>query len=273
VGALSRSELNVFNIRSKLKCLAVKVSSTEELHPERRETMLVKDIMQRKVITVSPETSILDVYRIMVNNKISSVPVVDREKVFLGLIHEMDLLARISVLKDKLPSVKKPGNNRAVSVNYLEFIKEQKKLYGKTAKDIMNDEVVTINEEMDLLEIIELILKRKISRFPVVRRDKLAGFLSRFDVVRALKDMEEFKIRHSDDELTDEEITAEITTALKKNMGLNIVSIHVRTVNGHVSLKGQVGSSEDHRACEELARIVPGVRDVENNLVIDALLK
>ena len=96
--------------------------------------MLVKDIMQRKVITVSPETSILDVYRIMVNNKVSSVPVVDREKVFLGLIHEMDLLARISVLKDKLPSAKKPGDNRAVSVNYLEFIKEQKKLYGKNCK-------------------------------------------------------------------------------------------------------------------------------------------
>jgi len=235
--------------------------------------MQVKDIMQKKVVTVSPEATVLDVYRAMVQNRISSVPVIDKSSNLLGLIHEMDLLARIRILKDKLPSGRKPGEKTPVSVDFGEFIREQKKLYGKSAKDIMNEEVQTIGEDMDMLELIDLILKKKIARFPVVRNRKLVGFLSRFDVVMALKDMEEFKLRHNDDELTDEEITTEITAALKRNLGLNIVNIQVRTVNGRVRLNGQVENAQDHRVCEELARIVPGVKDVENNLVIDALLR
>ena len=54
--------------------------------------MLAKDVMTRNVITVSPSDKVEEVAQLLLDNKISGVPVVDAERHVLGIITEKDLM-------------------------------------------------------------------------------------------------------------------------------------------------------------------------------------
>jgi CBS domain-containing protein len=238
-------------------------------HERRVSEMVVKDIMHRNLITVREDTPIKEVCRLMVEHKISSMPVIDADKRLLGIIPEDHLIGRLRLhgLNADRQEEKK------VRLNYQSFIEEQKRLYGKAARDIVEKNVRTVTENMDVIDAINLMLDKGFARFPVVRGDKLVGVLSRADIIKALSEMELRRDKFTEDEPGDEEITKKITAAFKEHLGMQMISIRIQCKNGVVRLSGEVGSQDDSTACEAIARSIEGAKSVENNLVIDALLK
>ena len=114
--------------------------------------MVAKDIMTKKVITVSPLTTVKDLAKTLTKNDISGVPVADKTGKLLGIVSATDIVAKS----------------------------------GKQVKAIMSQKVVSVTEETPVEEIANLLTTHKINRVPVLREKKLLGIVSRADIVRAI---------------------------------------------------------------------------------------
>lgn len=143
--------------------------------------MKVEDFMTRQVVTVTPETSVLDAARLMLDYKISGLPVVTDEDRVVGIITEHDLL--------------RGGKNdaRAQRTHWLRLMIERADLadasarfQGRKVSEAMTPDPVTITETAPLEEAGRLIGENDIKRLPVVRDNKLVGIIARADIVRAI---------------------------------------------------------------------------------------
>jgi CBS domain-containing protein len=152
--------------------------------------MLVREIMTSPAITVSPTTKIRDVARIMRENVISGVPVVDEDGTLLGIITELDLIARnapvhepryIAVLSAIIP----------VSIEEYRNYKEQlRQALAISAADLMNDEVETIAPDAPVEEALEAMLNPEVTMLPVMEDDRVIGVVTRTDLVRLIEKLE-----------------------------------------------------------------------------------
>lgn len=143
----------------------------------------VFDIMRRDTHTVAPDTPIEEVLRIIECNDIQRVCVVDENGRFLGLISDRDLLIAFS---ERHPGIwsyfaaKIPFSERAGRIREL-----QAHLRARTASEVMNTQVVTVQEDATLEEAIRLMLERAIKRLPVLdEQGKFRGMISRESLLR-----------------------------------------------------------------------------------------
>ncbi|NPV90983.1 MAG: CBS domain-containing protein [Firmicutes bacterium] len=146
--------------------------------------MLAKDIMTREVITVSPDTPVTEVAEVLLENRISGLPVVNAEGELMGVVSEADLL-----YKEK--DVKGPRTLSILgAIIYLErpqrLENELKKIAGAKVRDVMTKEVVTVHEDTPIHEIANVMIDRGINRVPVMRHKNLVGIITRADIVRSL---------------------------------------------------------------------------------------
>jgi CBS domain-containing protein len=116
--------------------------------------LTAREIMTTTVVTVSPDTSVDDLAKLLADNNISGVPVVDYLGQVVGIVTEADILTS------------RPGN--------------------RTVQSVMTKEVVAVSVDETLQEIAFLLSMRRINRVPVLEEGKLVGIISRADVVRAL---------------------------------------------------------------------------------------
>jgi CBS domain-containing protein len=123
--------------------------------------MLARDIMTRQVVSVSPVTPVRQLAKILTQNRISGVPVVDKRGKVVGIVSERDLL-----------------DGR-----------------GSQVKSIMNKNVIGVAEDTSVQEIASLMATRHQKRLPVMRGGQLAGIVSRADVVRAIAMGEQIGMR------------------------------------------------------------------------------
>jgi CBS-domain-containing membrane protein len=225
--------------------------------------MFAKDIMTLNVITVGPDLPISDIAKLLIERRISAVPVVDDSNQLLGIVSEGDLVHRIR------------GDHELPRSWWLSLIgdpsdepQEYIRSHGKTAKDVMTKDVVTISEFTSISEIAETLETRKIKRVPVVDNGKLVGIVSRANLIQALvahKDMGLPKVSATDREIRETLMTEFNNHAWATNATLNVV------VNeGVVRYWGFVESEVAKDALQLAAENVPGVKAVESNLGISA---
>lgn len=228
--------------------------------------MKIKEIMSRNITSILPDASVKEVFLKMLEYNVPCLPVIDKGKNLLGFIFEEDLLSRIKLHKPfqshEIPKV---------HFDTKDFIQEQKKLYGEKAIDIINKGVITTDENANIINAFDIMLNNKISYLPVMRKDKLVGFLTRQDILKAIYFLEESR-KLEEAQPTDEEITYRVFSALKRNLGLSLSYIKVRTYNAEVHLHGAVASPDDYQAAEQIASSVPGVKRVTNLLLIEKIL-
>lgn len=144
----------------------------------------VKDIMTKDVVTVTKETTVMELAGIFAKKHISSLPVVDQDGVLIGIVTETDLVEQDRNLH--IPTV--------ISifdwVIYLEsdkkFEKELKKMTGRTVGDIYSADVVTVSPDSSIADVADLLSSKKINALPVVEGNKLAGIVSRIDLIRSM---------------------------------------------------------------------------------------
>ncbi|MCU0821918.1 MAG: CBS domain-containing protein [Spirochaetes bacterium] len=115
-----------------------------------------KDIMIRDLVTIKESTKIIEAITIMLANKISVLPVVDDNIKLLGILAEKDLL----------------------ELAFFECTDDE------TVSDYMTRDVITLDENTELLEVCECLIKKNLKRIPILSNEKLAGIISRKDMLK-----------------------------------------------------------------------------------------
>ncbi|HEX3031133.1 MAG TPA: CBS domain-containing protein [Bacillota bacterium] len=146
--------------------------------------MLARDIMTTNVVTVSPETTVEEVAKLITERGISGVPVVEENGNLVGIVSEGDIITRLKNLH--IPTY----FQLLGGVIYFEGTKklenDLKKMTAYQVKDLMTKEVFSVGLEAPVEEIATLMAVKKINRVPVVEGEKLVGIISRADIVRTL---------------------------------------------------------------------------------------
>ncbi|MBB3002209.1 CBS domain-containing protein [Paraburkholderia tropica] len=218
--------------------------------------MRAMDVMTPNVVTVSPETSVRDAAKLLLERRISGAPVLDAQGQLVGIISEGDLLRRIEI-----------GTDSTRRKRWLDFFATNAdadayvKSHARRVEDVMTTEIVSVNEEDSLTHIAALMERRGVKRVPVLRDGKLVGIVSRANLLQALASSAEEPqpVSPSDREIR-ERLVEELEGRPWAFAGRNVV---VR--EGVVHLWGTFNSADAVRAVRVAAEGIPGVRAVEDH--------
>ena len=228
--------------------------------------MRARDIMTRNVIAVAPDTPIRDVIQVLLDNRISGVPVVEDGRV-VGVISEGDLILRERALR---PRTGMAYLAQQLFEDHAKLAEEYRKAHGMVAEHVMTREVITCGPGMPVEEIAHLMAERHVKRLPVVEDDRLVGLVSRADVLRAAaRRLAAFGEQPLAGQLSDQDIRAALIDSLKREPWAEVEHLRVEVRDGAVILSGRAESEQEREAIELAARAIPGVNDVVNGLEVD----
>ncbi|MDH3327787.1 MAG: CBS domain-containing protein [Desulfobulbaceae bacterium] len=143
-----------------------------------------KDIMTTEVITVEEDRSVKELAKILAENKISGVPVVDNQGKIVGIVTESDLIDRAK--KVHIPTVMRLFDSFVFLESPERMEKDLKKMAASTAKDICNKKVISVTPVTPLDELATLMSENKVHTIPVLDNDKLVGIIGKTDIIRTL---------------------------------------------------------------------------------------
>jgi CBS domain-containing protein len=147
--------------------------------------MRAMDVMTTAVITVDPDMSVQAVAKLLCERGISGVPVVDAADRLVGIVSEGDLLHRVETGTGR-PTRRRRSWWLDTIASDQELARDYVKSHGRTAKDVMTREVISVTDTIELAEVAMLLETKRIKRVPVLRDGKLVGIVSRANLVRAL---------------------------------------------------------------------------------------
>ena len=139
--------------------------------------------MNRDVITVKAEDKVEELVKILLDNRISGVPVVDEEDKVIGIVSEGDLIYPEKSLH--LPAFIPVLDGIVFLESFKKLEKEIRKMTAYKVKDVMVKDVVTVEEDMEVEKVVNILLHKKINRVPVVNEEnKLVGIITRSNILR-----------------------------------------------------------------------------------------
>jgi CBS-domain-containing membrane protein len=141
-------------------------------------------IMTTDIITVSAQTSVLDLARLLAKHKINGVPVVDDAGRLVGVVTQKDLIDRAK--KFELPHVITILDAHFYLERPSTFKKNLEKLMGNQVSDIMTAPPVTITPDLAVDEIATIMANKNIHTLPVLEAGKIIGIIGKIDIIRAL---------------------------------------------------------------------------------------
>jgi CBS-domain-containing membrane protein len=146
--------------------------------------LTAKDIMTKEVVTVKPDTSVEELAKLLVDNEISGVPVVDESGALYGIVTENDLISRNKRLH--IPTVVSFLDAAIYLESSKKFEQEVKRVTATKVKDICERKVVTIGEDTPLVDIATVMAEKKVHLLPVVKAGRVVGIVGKRDVVKAV---------------------------------------------------------------------------------------
>lgn len=146
--------------------------------------MLARDVMTTEVITVKPDTTVEEAARILVDNKISGIPVVDDENKLIGIVTEKDLIIKASELK--VPFYVTLFDSIIFLENPIRFNNNLKKYIASKVEDAMTTKVLVVEEDTPVEEIVKKMQHERINRVPVVKDGVIKGIITRNDILKSL---------------------------------------------------------------------------------------
>jgi len=210
--------------------------------------------MSVDVVTVGPDDTVEDAVRLMLEHRVSGLPVVDGAGTLLGVVTEGDLMARVELKSDE-PWRRHPavGDPEALAA----YVKSHS---GRVA-DVMNTGAVTADEATPLSELADMIARHHIRRIVVTRDGRVAGIVSRADIIRGLVTAPEAEPSPVDDDLR-----RKVLNRLHVELGLPRSDTGVTIRDGKVVLWGTVPTEEELKAAEVAAEGLAGADRVVSYL-------
>lgn len=142
--------------------------------------MKVADIMQRSIITVSEETPIKEVGRLIFSLGLAGLPVV-KDKKLVGIVTEKDILAKFH------PSVREYMEDLVHASDFEQMEKNIREFFNVPAKELMSKSVISISPDTPLIKAQSIMAINHVSRLPIVdKNNELVGIVSQGDVFRQL---------------------------------------------------------------------------------------
>jgi CBS domain-containing protein len=236
--------------------------ASRDLRPAKRTARrraLVRDVMSREPICVAEHTAVAECARLMSEHRIGALPVVDSERVVIGIVSDGDLLRGGD--REGHPAPKQ----------WTEFLGAPAAAAGalamaagRRAADVMTARVICVRADMPVAEVATILDEWKIKRAPVLADGRIVGVVSRSDLVRTMLDPRRLRPEIA---ASDRLIHSSLVSHLEQITWLQGGGgIEVTVTDGTVILYGFASSSEEAVAIEYLAEGVPGVRAVESYL-------
>ena len=129
--------------------------------------LTVRDVMTQRVYRVGPDSTVREVLDLISEHKLSAIPVVDEDRVVLGMVSDRDLMRFLLPRMQKSAEI--PASLREVPV-----------------REVMSRSVICVSEDQALAEVTSIMVSKDLERLPVVSEGKLTGFLTRGDILRKL---------------------------------------------------------------------------------------
>lgn len=219
--------------------------------------MRAHQIMTRSVVTVAPDTSILDAANLMLQRHVSGLPVVDAAGKLVGILSEGDFIRR-----SEIGTQRKRGRWLKFIFGAGEAATDFVHEHGRKVSEVMTRDPLTVNEDTTLEEIVASMENNGVKRLPVMRGEKLVGIVSRANLLQAVASLAR---EIPDPTADDDHIRTRIVDSLEKNdwcpFGLSVV---VR--NGIVHLSGVITEERSRQAAIVAAENVAGVKKVHDHL-------
>ena len=206
----------------------------------------VMHVMTRRVHVASPLTPFKTLVRLIEDNRISAIPIVDEQGVPIGLVSESDLL-----LKERQQELDSKQN----LVHPLKRRHDRAKAAGVLASELMTSPPITIECDAPLSEAARRMQDRNVRRLIVVdERGRIAGIVSRSDLLQVFL--------RTDEELRDEVVSQLIPTIILD--APEVVGVDVSC--NVVTLSGEVDRKSDVEILTRLTRQLDGVVSVDDQL-------
>ena len=219
--------------------------------------MRAHQIMTRNVLTVTPDTPIVDAATLMLNNHVSGLPVVDGAGRLVGIVTEGDFLRRAEVGTQR----RRPkwlqffiGTGQAGA----DLVRER----GRKVGEVMTPDPFTVGEETPLDEIVDAMEKHHIKRVPVVERGRLAGIVTRVNLMQAVVNLAR---EIPDPTANDDHIRDRIMRTAQETAWCPI-GFQVTVRNGVVHLHGLVVDERARQAAIVAAENTAGVKEVHDHI-------
>jgi CBS domain-containing protein len=221
--------------------------------------MKAADLMTSFVVTLRPDATIESAAQLMLQYRISGLPVTDSDGTVLGIVTESDLLRRAETGTEK---------RHARWVSFLigpgRLAQEYVQTHGRRVGEVMTERVFTVTPQTPLADLVTLMETKHVKRVPVVDQGRLVGIVSRADVMAALVGLLAEKPAGT---MTDAEIRNQILTEIDRQPWGSRGSVDVIVTNGVVVLKGTIPDERERAALCVAAENVSGVKAVHDRLV------
>jgi len=223
--------------------------------------MQVRDVMTPNVISIADGETILKAASVMLQNRISGLPVIDKDGELVGIVTEGDFLRRGEL-----------GTQRR-RPKWLEFIvgpgrlaEEYVHSAGRKVDEIMTTDPVTASEGDTLETVVDLMERRHVKRLPVVKDGRVVGIVSRANLMHALASFAREEEQHAERVRPDDsQIHDGILAVLERQSWAPRVNVVVK--NGVAELWGVITDDRERKAVVVAVENVPGVAHVHDHLV------
>jgi CBS domain-containing protein len=146
-----------------------------------QDRMHARDVMTTKLITIGETATVQEAARLMSENHVGALPLLDEQGRLVGLLSEADLLHRqeigTQVIRPWWLEAVTPASTLAA-----EFVQAR----GTAAGELMSREVVSAAPSAPLSEIAALMERHRVKRIPIVEDGRLVGVVSRANLVQGL---------------------------------------------------------------------------------------
>ena len=221
--------------------------------------MQAKDVMTRNVISTPPDATVLQAARLMLQDHISGLPVIDTAGKLVGVLSEGDFLRRQETRTERrrsrwLEFLMGPGRTAA----------EYSHSHGSKVSEVMTTEVKTVGEDTPLEDIVELMERHRIKRVPVVRGAAVVGIVTRSNLMHAMVSLAR---KAEPTALDDAGIREHMLAEMKREQWAPVAMTNVVVRDGVVELWGVIIDERQREALKVAAENIPGVKAVKDHLV------
>src|SRR5271165_5500097 len=219
--------------------------------------MRVRDVMTKGAIGLPETATIAEAAGTMLNARVSAVLVHDADGALTGILSEGDLMRRAEIGAER----KRPRWIEAL-LSGGRLAESYAASHGRKIGEIMTRKVVTVAEDAELGDAVDLMLKHGVKRLPVLRGEAVVGVISRSDLLKALV----ASLPKADEARPDAEIKAAIEAELDKFGWAPRASVRVEVQNGVVTFDGAITDERLRPGLKVIAENTPGATEVHDRM-------